>query len=61
MQHGDVRCAVDRQHRTQSGGDRGRWRGSGAGPEKRSELVEEGADVGEQELEEVLSCDLMSF
>lgn len=56
MKHRDVRGAVDGE----DGAERRRHhrgRGApGASPQERGELVEEGADVGEEELEEVLSC-----
>jgi len=56
VQHRDVRRAVDREHRAERR-RHGRGRGAScAGTQQCGELVEEGADVGEEELEEVLSC-----
>ena len=51
-----MRRAVDREDRAERRRDGGGRGGSGAGTQQCGELVQEGADVGEEELEEVLSC-----
>ena len=56
-----MRGAVDRQHRAERRSDGGGRRAAGAGAEERGDLVEEGADVGEKQLEEVLSCVFVCF
>ena len=50
-----MRRRVDREDGAERRRDGGRRRGAGAGAKQGRELVEEGADVGEEELEEVLS------